>query len=101
MFEKSTVAWTLPWDVDWVTAVSFVGNSQRVAAGNNLGEILLWDLPDKPGGATPKPVRKLEGHTNVISRLLATADGKWLISSSFDHTIRLWDLQSSPKGNAD
>jgi WD40 repeat protein len=58
-------------------------------------------LPEKPGGDAPKPIRKLEGHSNVISRLISTSDGKWLISASYDHTIRLWDMQGSPKGNAD
>jgi hypothetical protein len=43
-FDKAKPAWNLPWDADWVTAVSFVGPN-RVAAGNNLGDILIWDLP--------------------------------------------------------
>ncbi len=96
-FDKATLAWTLPWDADWVSAVSFLGSSRRVAAGNNLGEILVWELPekpDKPGGSVP-PVRRLDGHTNVISKLLATSDGRWLVSASYDHTIRYWDMQAS------
>src|SRR5262249_6010830 len=35
------------------------------------------------------------GHTNVISRLLVTPDGKTLLSSSYDHTIRTWDAQAT------
>src|SRR2546422_4052250 len=104
-FDKATLAWTLPWDADWVTAVSFLGNSRRLAAGNNLGEILVWELAEKPerlaeppqksagkkgpserAGAAVPPVRRLDGHTNVISKLLATSDGRWLISASYDHT---------------
>ncbi len=50
---KPAVAWNLVWDADWVTAVAWLGASRRVAAGNNLGQILLWELPDKPGGAVP------------------------------------------------
>ncbi|MCE9534315.1 MAG: hypothetical protein K8T89_24815, partial [Planctomycetes bacterium] len=98
-FDKSALAWSLPWDADWVTAVSFIGNGRRIAAGNNLGQILVWDLPEKPGGELPKPILRLDGHTNVISRLLSTVDGRWLISSSYDHTIRFWDLQSPAKGS--
>jgi WD40 repeat protein len=112
-FDKATLVWTLPWDADWVSAVSFVGNSRRVAAGNNLGQILVWELPEKPEkapeatekspakkstaepkGAAAPPVRRLEAHTNVISKLLATSDGRWLISASYDHTIRYWDMQA-------
>ena len=93
---KPSLAWNLTWDADWVTAVAFLGPSRRVAAGNNLGQILLWELPDRAtGGDAPKPVARLDGHTNVISRLAATPDGKTLISSSYDHTIRYWDIPAA------
>ena len=98
-FDKAALAWTLTWDADWVTSVCFLGNTRRVAAGNNLGQILVWDLPDKVGAPVPNPVRRLDGHTNVISRLVSTADGRWLISASYDHTIRYWDMQAEAKGN--
>src|SRR5207302_63649 len=97
-FDKAAPAWSLTWDADWVTAVCFLGPTRRVAAGNNLGQILVWDLPEKPGVPAPNPLRRLDGHTNVISRLVATADGRWLISASYDHTIRYWDLQAPAKG---
>src|SRR3954452_19899073 len=97
-FEKIALAWTLPWDADWVTAVTFVGPSRRVAAANNLGQILVWELPEKAGGPAPSPVRRLDRHTNAIPRLVATADGKWLYSASYDHTIRAWDMTAAAKG---
>ena len=98
-FDKAAPAWTLTWDADWVTSVCFVGPTRRVAAGNNLGQILVWDLPEKTGAPVPSPQRRLDGHTNVVSRLVATTDGRWLISSSYDHTIRYWDMQAPAKGN--
>jgi WD40 repeat protein len=98
-FEKTTLAWTLPWDADWVTAATFVGNTRRVAAGNNLGQIVVWDLPAEAGDPAPTPCRRLDGHTNVISRLVSTPDGRWLISASYDHTIRFWDMEAPPKGS--
>src|SRR5262245_65568767 len=98
-FEKAALAWTLPWDADWMTSVCFLGPTRRLAAGNNLGQILVWDLPEKPGGTAPLPARRLDGHTNAITRLLSTADGRWLISASYDHTIRFWDMQAEGKGS--
>lgn len=95
-FDKAVPAWKLPWDDDWVTSVCFVGPN-RLAAGNNLGHILVWDLPDKTGAPTPNPVRRLDGHTNTVNRLVATNDGRWLISASNDHTIRYWDMQAPAK----
>jgi len=92
---KPALAWNLQWDADWTTAVVWLGPSRRVAAGNNLGEILLWELPEKPNGDLPKPVARLDGHINVISHLAASPDGKRLISSSYDHTVRVWDIPAT------
>ena len=93
-FDKTVLAWSLPWDADWVTAVRFIG-SNRIAAGNNLGQIMIWDLPEKKGGPAPNPVRRFDGHTNAITRLLTSVDGRYLISASNDRTIRLWDTQAT------
>lgn len=98
-FDKAALAWTLPWDADWVTAVCFLGPTRRVAAGNNLGQILVWDLPDKAGEKAPPPLRRLDGHTNAVTRLLASPDGRWLVSASYDHSIRYWDLQAGSAAN--
>ncbi len=99
-FEKATLVWTLPWDADWVTTVCFTNTSRRLVAGNNLGQMLLWELPETPGGAAPLPIRQLQGHTNSLTRLLRTPDGKSLISASFDHTIRFWDVNTATTGTA-
>ena len=82
--DKATPAWVLTWDADWVTAVSFIGNN-KLAAGNNLGDILVWDLPAKPGDPVPSLARRLMGHTNTITRL-TSAEQRWLLSASNDHT---------------
>jgi WD40 repeat protein len=97
-FDKSALAWTLTWDADWVTSVCFLGPTRRLAAGNNLGQVLVWDLPDKIGAPAPNPARRLDGHTNVVSGLVCTRDGRWLISASYDHTIRYWDMQAPAPG---
>lgn len=97
-FDKAVLAWTLPWE-DGVTAVRFLGPTRRIAAGNNRGQILLWELPEKTGVPAPLPSRWLRGHENVVTRLAATADGRWLISASYDHTVRYWDMQAQPTGS--
>jgi WD40 repeat protein len=95
-FDKAELLWSIPWDDDWVTAISFLGPTRKLAAGNQQGQILLWDLPETPSPTLPLPVRKLDGHTNSVTRLVATADGRWLISASYDHSIRYWDMNAEP-----
>ena len=37
-------------------------------------------------------VRKFEGHADRITDLCFSEDGKWLLSSSMDGTLRVWDV---------
>ncbi|XP_056174804.1 U3 small nucleolar RNA-associated protein 21 homolog [Syzygium oleosum] len=37
-------------------------------------------------------VRKFEGHTDRITDLCFSEDGKWLLSSSMDGSLRIWDI---------
>ncbi|KAI3737322.1 hypothetical protein L2E82_27320 [Cichorium intybus] len=39
-----------------------------------------------------KMVRKFEGHTDRITDICFSEDGKWLMSSSMDGTLRIWDI---------
>ena len=91
--------WSIPWDAGFVTAVSFLGSPRKLAAGNEHGDILLWDLPEQPGNEVPPPRRLLKGHINFVTALAVTPDGRWLISASYDHTVRLWDLSAEAEGN--
>jgi len=90
-------------------AVAFLGSDRRIAAGDRDGRLLIWELPEptdippieqqtKSVGVAPVPKLSLVGHTNGISRLAITPDGKTLISASFDKTIRFWDVAASPSG---
>ena len=38
--------------------------------------------------------RVLEGHTNLISSVAQTPDGKWALTGSYDNTARLWNLRN-------
>jgi len=99
-FEKATPAWTIPWDESAVTAVAFLGSARKLAAGNETGQIFVFDLAEESGGPAPVPARKLEGHTNAVTSLAALSGGNRLVSASYDHTIRWWDLASAGEGSA-
>jgi WD40 repeat protein len=84
----------------WPMAVAFVG-PQRVAAGNQDGQLFVWDLSSVTAETkTVSPVRRLDGHTNGITRLVTTPEGT-LVSASLDRSIRLWDLNAPASGQAE
>jgi WD40 repeat protein len=96
---KASLIWELPFEGAWPTSVAFLGN-QRIAAGNQEGQLFLWDLPDKPakGQPPPSPTRRLAGHENGITRLIGCGDGKTLLSASLDHSVRIWDTSGPTSG---
>ena len=40
-----------------------------------------------------QPLKVFKGHSNVITSVKLTQDGKYVLSSSRDGTLRLWDLK--------
>jgi WD40 repeat protein len=92
-FSRGELLASLIWDADWVSAVAFVG-PRHLAAGNNLGQILVWSVEGQKVHA--EPVALLSGHTNQITKLVAPSSGEHLISSSFDRTLRYWNLDDAP-----
>lgn len=108
-------AWQLPFEGSWPMAVAFLGSHRRLAAANQEGTILVWDLPESPekgkikdeqgkeveGVVAPPPALRLEGHANGVTHLVASDDGKTLVSSSLDRTVRVWDLAAEPTGSGE
>jgi len=79
-------AWHLP---EAARAVVFTPDGKDVvtAADNDGGIVFL-------NPATVGVDRKLVGHTKLISGLVFSGDGRMLVSSSWDHFIRIWDVAS-------
>ncbi len=109
---KPKLRFTLTFEGSWPTSVAFLDHARHLAAGNQLGHILVWELPEKPPEfkADPKserqapnvwPKRQLVGHTNEIAQLVSTPDGSTLASASFDRTVRLWPTKGSVDGQAE
>src|SRR5690606_7262004 len=64
-----------------------------VAAGTwdqeNGGRIHLWSV------ATGEIVTTLYGHTDIITSVAFSADGRLVYSGSWDRTLRVWNLTTS------
>jgi len=109
---KPTLRFQLTFEGSWPTAVAFLGSGRRLAAANQLGHIFVWDLPETPPAFTARPgqdrrapdvppVRRLEGHSNEVTRLAAIADGKRLVSTSLDRSVRVWPTDGPTTGKAE
>lgn len=77
-----------------------------VVSGGRDKRLIVWNLHlDKPEAVVSdnkdseekvvgKPFKSLSGHNHFISSLDISNDSKFVISGSWDKTIRLWDLNS-------
>jgi hypothetical protein len=89
----------LTFEGNWPSAVAFVDNQQLVA-GNLDGQLYLWDLAAPAAELSEEqkqdhelkdrlpniyPVRRLEGHTNGVTRLIYDDKGRQLVSASLEH----------------
>jgi WD40 repeat protein len=62
-----------------------------LATGGDDRAIVVWDV-DGQGQLTER--RRLIGHTDRVTSLAFSADGRWLASGGEDRRVLLWDLSS-------
>jgi WD40 repeat protein len=75
----------------WVKTLAFSSSGQEpqlLASGSTDNTVRLWDI------YTKQCVAVLEGHTNSVSSVVFSPDGRLLASASYDSTVRLWDIQT-------
>lgn len=62
-----------------------------LALGREKGDVVLWNLKTKT------LIRTIAGHQSAITDLDFDAQGKQLLSSSRDRTVRVWSINDSKK----
>jgi len=68
--------------------VTFSPIGRYIAAGTGDGVLCILD------SRTQELIKRWEGHQNDMSSPVFTPDGKGLLSSSFDGTVKYWDMRS-------
>lgn len=70
-----------------VLSVRLSPDGTMLALGLAPTGVVLWNLADRID-------RRLDGHSNWVSALAFTADGRMLATGAGDSTIRTWDVQN-------
>jgi hypothetical protein len=73
-------------DRNGITCVIPLPESARFVTGSRAGGIAAYDLT-----AGPAPFRFEDRHTDAVTCLAASADGRFVVSGSADHMVRVWD----------
>lgn len=68
-------------------AYSFTPNGEAVISGGVNGALSAYDLSGRQLG-------EFVGHEGSILAVATSRDGKYLISSASDHTVRLWNFKT-------
>jgi WD40 repeat protein len=50
--------------------------------------VKVWDVE------TGRSLRTLRGHTNFVTGVALSEDGRRAVSASYDHTLKVWDLET-------
>jgi len=92
---------------DWVTSI-VSGNSKKdnedhplLISGSRDKSLIIWKLKpeEKSSESDPKrlygyPFKALTGHNHFVSDIALSNENVYALSSSWDKTIRLWDLRT-------
>jgi WD40 repeat protein len=70
--------------------LSFSGDGRRLAASYRGGEVVVWDVGNKPNAVEG---RTLKGHLGGVNSMDFSPDGRRLATAGNDKTVRLWDMQ--------
>lgn len=78
-----------------VTTCAWDREGKCIAGGIGDGSIQIWNL--KPGWGSRPDIYVAKGHSEDITDLKFTSDGRMLLSRSFDGSLKVWDLRQMKK----
>ncbi|PSB54289.1 NB-ARC domain-containing protein [Chamaesiphon polymorphus] len=81
-------------DFSPVSGASPGENGELLVSCEFSGIIKLWNprLPKADQGSTGEYYRDIGEHSNSVWSVTFSTDGKWLVSASYDETIKIWSV---------
>jgi len=81
-----------------VTGVSADTENEIVVSGSRDKKLIIWRINGQEEQSTPgktfgEPYLALSGHNHFVSDLCLSKEGSFLLSSSWDKSLRLWSLK--------
>jgi len=76
----------------WVTSIATsAADPNTILTSSRDKTVIVWTLTREEGNFGYAR-RALRGHNNFVSDVVVSADGQFALSSSWDHTLRLWEI---------
>ncbi|KAF9149017.1 TOR complex subunit lst8, partial [Linnemannia schmuckeri] len=63
-------------------------DKQYLAAASNQ-HVRLYDINSEH----PNPIVSFKGHTSNVTAVAFHCEGKWMVTASEDHTLKIWDIR--------
>eukprot|EP01084_Bolivina_argentea_P194935 334541_1 len=92
---------------DWITCIRVdYNNPNKIISGSRDKTIIIWDLKTKTINkktslinnkitiTNGKMLKKLKGHNHFISCIDISSDSNYILSSSWDGLLRLWNMKT-------
>lgn len=76
-----------------IRSVAFHPSAPLVAIGGSMGQVRLWDTEALRNGSL-MPRRDLDAHDAAVIDLDFSPDGQFLITSSRDNSVLMWELEA-------
>jgi WD40 repeat protein len=76
-----------------ITAVAWLLGGKQLASAGGDALLRFWTVPAQ-ADAVFAPPKEISGHTQAVTSLDASSDGKQLLSGSLDGSVRQWAAES-------
>lgn len=70
-----------------------MNSPNMLLSGSRDKTLLIWNLT-REESSYGRPKRALHGHSHIVSDCVISSDGAYALSSSWDKTLRLWELST-------